>query len=138
MSATETTIRKFTDALHDVILHDIDEAYLKKEPEKAFRDAACQLLLRLQRADLTVLPAEKAIVNQHAEAAVRIFDTLTQWMQANRTLGVEFIICPDTVSEKLGLTVTRGDKIAAFSQGSSIQDACAQVAQTIICNEGTL
>ena len=122
-------------ALRDAI-EDTDSAYLARDPEEAFIDLACRLILRL-RGKLTVVRSptspERARVSQ-AEAAGRIFSILTDWMQKHPGCSYNTRI---SATGKFQVIMETPNGTHLFF-GESVQDAYAQAAQAINFNEGTL
>jgi len=119
-------------ALRDAI-EETDSAYIDRDPEEAFTDLACRLILRL-RGKLTVVPSptskERARVGYN-EAAGRIFEIFTNWLRKHPEGSYETKI---SASGKFQLILkSPGDTRLFF--GESAQDACAQAAQALILEQ---
>lgn len=130
MSLDDMT-RELAAGLRDVI-QETDSAYLKKDPEEAFVDLACRLVLRLQ-ATLTVVPAgpEERIRLAHLEASARIFTTLGKWMRA-RPMRSYLTRVSDSGKFQIVVKTPKGTQLFF---GDDLQDAYAQAAQTLDFND---
>jgi hypothetical protein len=132
---TPSALDETTQALAAVLcelIREVDESYIKDNPEDAFIDLAAKLVLRLSRRQLTVVPAIQAA---QADAAKRIFDIFSTWLQMQPDRS--FVTRIDE-SGKLEVLTVSPNGIQAFFQGSDVQDAYAQMAQTIAFNGGAL
>ena len=127
----EDMIRDLAAGLRDVIRGASDE-YVKEDPENAFIDLACTLMLRL-RGKLTVVPTSHVHL-EHAEAAMRILDILTRWMKANPGCSYTTKIS-ETGTFQIVVNTSNGPKLFF---GENLQDAYAQAAQTINFSRGKL
>jgi hypothetical protein len=122
-------------ALRDAI-EETDSDYIKRDPEDAFVDLACRLILRL-RGTLTVVPSitamERARIT-NAEAAGRIFEILTRWMHEHPGCSYDTRI---SASGRFQIIVKTPTGTHLFF-GQTVQDAYAQAAQALALSEGTL
>lgn len=132
MSLDDMT-REVAAGLRDVI-NETDEAYLKKDPEDAYIDLACRLIVRLQKASLTVVPTphlKEHIRISQAEAATRTFNILTHWMLFHPGCSLTTKI---SASGKFQVVVKKPQETRLFF-GETVQDAYAQAAQTLSFDE---
>lgn len=130
----DVMVRELAGSLRDAI-DDTDLADLEKNPEDAYIDLACRLILQM-REKLTIVPVpsrEDQINLENAAAAVRTFDTLTQWMKRD---GGSY----DTRMSPSGTVqmVMKAPTATKIFFGETVQDAYAQAAQAISFNDGTL
>lgn len=125
----DNTMRDIALALRDVIQDTPDEG----DPEEAYHDLACRLVLKLARNDLTIVPA---IRHQQTEAAWRCLDIFTRLLQANPECSYITSVEPEGKFEIYAST--DGKTPSMYCQGASVQDAYAQAAQAIAFNGGTL
>jgi hypothetical protein len=115
-------------ALRDTI-DETDSAHIDQDPEEAFVDLACRLILRL-RGKLTVVPS----LTSDAGAAARIFRIFTGWMRAHPRCSYDTRI---SASGKFQIVVKTPTGTHLFF-GETVQDAYAQAAQAVLFSEGTL
>ena len=131
----DTLIKELATELGNV-MRTLDEAHLRQNYEEELIDVAARLVLKLKSRNITIAPvttrAEK-IERDCEKAAARIFDIFGGWMQTHPTYCV--VIDKDTTG-KPGVALRSGMTPLAFFQGETVQDACAQAAQTILFNEG--
>jgi hypothetical protein len=127
----EEMIRELAAGLRDVI-QDASLDYIDEDPENAFLDLATTLVLRL-RDKLTIVPvtSQDRVQAEQNAAAGRILDIFTRWMRENPDRSYVTRISP---SGKFQIVVKDSNGTELFF-GQTIQDACAQAAQTI-CLEG--
>jgi len=71
------------------------------------------------------------ITPEQAKAAARIFELFNDWLAPGRTYCIEM-----TPSGRVVVRLTRPDGVCLIFNGADVQDACAQAAQTLWCNEG--
>jgi hypothetical protein len=133
---TPSALDETTQALAAVLcelIREADDSYIKENPEDAFVDLAAKLILRLSRKQLTVASA-----SQHAgaEAAKRIFDVFTTWMQMQPDRA--YVTRLNETSGKFEVTTLSPNGIQAFFQGGDVQDAYAQMAQVLLFSGGKL
>ena len=130
-----TLIKELATELGTVIKN-IDEAHLRENAEEELVDMAARLVLALKKKAITITPVssrEAEIAESYGAAAVRIFDVFTGWLRTHST----FCVALDTsTTGKFGVALRSGMTPLAFFQGETVQDACAQAAQTIEMNEG--
>lgn len=117
------------------VLRGLDEGHLRESPEDELVDLAARLVLKLNRKAITVTPipsrAER-IRRGEGEAAQRIFEILTAWMNKHPECS---FVTEKGLSGKFGIVVRTPGATQAFFQGESIQDAYAQAAQAISFEE---
>jgi hypothetical protein len=131
LTSADTMMRDLSEALHDV-LRETDDSYIEKDPEDAFVDLAARLVHRLSgRIALVPVPHQAK-----TEAAKRIFDVFTTWMQMQPDRA--YVTRLNETSGKFEVTTLSPNGVQAFFQGSDTQDACAQMAQVLLFNGGTL
>lgn len=133
MNTADDVIRELAAGLRDLI-REAPMAYLESDPENAFVDLASRFVFRL-REKLTFVPASQSVRNEEAEAALRILNIFTQWMIEHPDHGFSTV---RESSGKFSVSVMATPKLKAYFQGGSVQDAYAQMAQTIVFNEGSL
>lgn len=130
-------MKEIAAGLRDVI-HDTPLTYLKEHPEDAYTDLANRLILRLSGALLTIVPTQDEIVTriqgQQIQAARRIFEIFTRWMQEHP--GRHYVTGIHS-SGRFEIIMREGGETIAYFQGFSAQDACAQAAQAI-CLDGNV
>lgn len=134
ISQPPTSLDETTQALAAVLcdlIREVDDSYIKEDPEEAFVDLAAKLVLRLSRKQLTVLPAMQAAQNA---AAKRIFDIFSTWLQMQPDRS--FVTRLDKGRFEV-LTVSPNG-LQAYFQGGDVQDAFAQMAQVIFFEGGAL
>lgn len=127
-------IQTLATELQDV-LRNLDETRLRADPDEEFIDLAARLVLQLKKKAITVVPVEKRpdeIARKHGEAAARIFNIFTGWLQTHPTYCV---VIDTSTTGKFGVVLRSGMTPLAFFQGEGVQDACAQAAQTIEMND---
>lgn len=125
------TMSELSAALRDVIEDTSLEALEKEAPEDVYVDLACRLVARLSGSVAIVSSASFDRLRDDG-AARRIFDILSAWLadpEHSFTLRVS----------KTGRfeLIASDDKPHLFF-GVSMQDACAQMAQTILFKGGSL
>jgi hypothetical protein len=132
LSTLDETTQALAAVLRDLI-READDSYIKENPEDAFVDLAAKLILRLSRKQLTVASA-----SQHAgtEAAKRIFDVFTTWLQMQPDRA--YVTRLNETSGKFEVTTLSPNGVQAFFQGGDVQDAYAQMAQVLLFNGGKL
>lgn len=127
-------------SLADAITEEAVEA--DSDPKNAYTNLACRVMLKLTGKKLTVLP-EKAIrrivsanVRRDAlsTAAKRIFDIFTSSLTTDA--DQHFILRRS--AGKFEIIVMSPTGVQAFFTGESAQDACAQAAQVLDLNGGTV
>jgi hypothetical protein len=133
-SSLNNVVHEIASALHTTI-RETDESYLKKEPEDAYIDLANRLVLELAKSGLMISTPDHRIRNLQDAAATKIFDILTVWMRAHPEGN--YVTRFDFDTGKFEIIVRDQRETRAYFQGTSIQDAYAQAAQTIAL-EGTL
>lgn len=104
-------------------------AAFERDLDQAFLDLACRLTYRLRKT-LTVAPIPDRKEHERvaqAEAAARIFNIFTKWMKKHPNRSFTVRISP---SSKFQVVVSTSGITELFF-GESVQDACAQAAQTI-------
>jgi hypothetical protein len=137
MSLDDMT-REIAAGLKDVI-NETDSAYLERDPEEAFTDLAYKFIVRLQVANLTIVPsttAERIRIGQ-AKAASRVFAILTKWMHASPGRSYDTRVSDSGKFQIVVKTPDACQRTRLFF-GDDIQDAYAQAAQTICFDGGTL
>ncbi len=117
-------------------IQDVPLSYLKAEPEEAFIDLACRLIFGL-RTTLTIVPVppvDDRVRVACAEAAARTFAIFTRWLREHPECSYQTKI---SASGKFQIVV-KTPKATQLFFGETVQDACAQAAQTIEFNGGDL
>jgi seryl-tRNA synthetase len=138
---SEDVIHELAEALRDTI-NEIDELYVRANPESAYLDLACKLIFRMKT--VTIVPVHAQVESREAEirqaegeGAVRIFEALDRWLLA-REAGARSIETGVNVAGRREITMTEGAntnyEVKGFFQGESLQDACAQAAQVLLFN----
>lgn len=120
------TVHALAEALRDTI-RSVSEKYLEEDPENAFVDMACQLVLELSRRALVVLPIDR---REGPEAAERTLLILTDWLRRHPD-------CTYTTkidrSEPLPFQFEIIGPTRTFTfRGLSAQDTYAQAAQAMV------
>ena len=132
----DALIQALASELKDV-LRTLDEDHLRENHEEELVNLAARLVLKLNRKAITIIPipsrAER-IQRGEAEAAQRIFDVLSTWMNKHPECS---LVTEKGISGKFGIVVRTPGATQAFFQGESIQDAYAQAAQAISFEEET-
>jgi hypothetical protein len=140
---SEDVIHELAEALRDTI-NEIDELYVRANPESAYLDLACKLIFRMKT--VTIVPVRAQVESREAEirqaegeGAVRIFEALDRWLRA-REAGVRSIEMGVNAEGKREIKMFEaslsndGYEVKGFFQGESLQDACAQAAQVVLFN----
>jgi len=73
---------------------------------------------------------EQEIAVIRGEAATRIFELFNNWLAPGRMYCIEM-----TATGRVAVRLTRPDGTVQIFHGSDVQDACAQAAQTLWCDE---
>lgn len=120
---------------------EINESYLKENPEDGHVDLASRLVLLLAKNGLTIVPTEHAVAirvgHEKGAAAVRILDLFTHWL--NEHPERHCITGFDRFSKlKFEIIMRESGETKAYFQGVSVQDAYGQAGQTLAMNEGEL
>jgi len=93
------------------------------------------LLSRIETLEEQVDMTIEQIETSQAEAAMRVLETLTQWM-AQDGLALRAIVIDIDTHGVFSCALHEGGSTFLKSRGGTIQDACAQVAQALLPNEG--
>lgn len=135
----EDTLQAVAAALRDAI-RDTPDSAAAEPPEEVHTDLACRFLLRLARQGATILPTSKAaapnVAAKRAEAAERTLAVLTGWLLDHPECSYVTEVAPAGTFEVTFLD--RDDEVRAYFSGTSVQDAYAQAAQTLILDGGAL
>lgn len=124
--------RELALGLRDAI-EETDSDYLKRDPEEAFVDLAARLIYQL-RAKLTVVPVpspEERVQAALDAAAARTLSILTDWIRKHPECSYDTRKSP---SGKFQIVLKTPRGVQLFF-GDDIQDAYAQMAQTVHFNE---
>ena len=130
-AAIDDMLHELAGSLRD-ILREADDAYIEQEPEDAFIDLANRLVLKL--ADkVTIVPALR---HKQNEAARRIFDVFSTWMQMQPDRC--FVTRLNLETGRFEVTTLGPDGVQAFFQGGDVKDAYAQMAQVLLFEGGKI
>jgi hypothetical protein len=121
--AYDGTVPAVAEALRDVI-RGADPS--PEDPEGAFVDMACQLVLELSRRAFAIVPTDE---REHPKAAERTFNVLTRWLTAHP--GACYASKLDEGAKLPFLFFVHTPEITHTFRGTSAQDAHAQAAQAI-------
>ncbi len=105
---------------------------LERNPKSAFTDLACRLILGVS-GTVSIKPIEAIRVSQ-TEAAARIFDVFTRWMEGHPERSYSVRV---SSSGKFQVAMKDSGSTQLFF-GESAQDACAQAAQTLCLEEASV